>query len=114
MASTSSFSQADVGGGEVLVRVLDSGGAGDRERRGGAVQRPGQRDLLGRDVMLGGDGIDHGVELLTFRSARDRGGVPWREDDARVLGYLAHSRAEAYGDVVVEVTAAMSVMRFSA
>jgi hypothetical protein len=52
--------------------------------------------------MLGGDGVDHGVERLTFRTARDRGGVPWRVDDASVLGYLAHSRAEAYGDVVVD------------
>src|SRR6476661_4532549 len=39
------------GGGEVALQVRDRGGAGDRQHGGGAVQQPGERELLaGRAV----------------------------------------------------------------
>src|SRR5204863_9387616 len=68
--------QADAGGVEVLVQVRDTGGSGYRERGGRVVQLPGQGDLLRRDVVLGGDGVDHGVERLAVGAAGDGAGVP--------------------------------------
>src|SRR4051812_11612113 len=68
--------QADACGVEVLVQVRDTGGSGYRERGGRVVQLPGQGDLLRRDVVLGGDGVDHGVERLAVGAAWDGGGVP--------------------------------------
>ena len=65
-----------VGGVEVLVQVRDAGGSGYRERGGGVVQLPGQGDLLRRDVVLGGDGVDHGVERLAIGATGDGARVP--------------------------------------
>jgi hypothetical protein len=61
--------QADARGSEVLVKMLGARGAGDRERRGGAVQLPGQRDLLRRDVVFRSDRVDHRVERLALGAA---------------------------------------------
>src|SRR5690349_3851835 len=68
--------QADAGGVEVFVQVRDTGGSGYRERVGGVVELPGQCDLLGRDVVLGGDGVDHGVERLAIGATGDGARVP--------------------------------------
>src|SRR3954451_9822769 len=84
--------EADARGGEVLMEVLDAGGAGDRQRSGGAVKLPGERDLLRRDVVFGGDRVDHRVKRRAFGAVGDGGGVPGGEDDAGLLGDLADRR----------------------
>ena len=68
--------EADGGGGEVLLEVLDAGRAGNRQCGRGAVQLPGQRDLLRRGVVFLGDRVDQRVERFAFRSAWDGTGVP--------------------------------------
>src|SRR4051812_8537595 len=68
--------QAYAGGVEILVQVRDAGGSGYRERGGGVVQLPSQGDLLRRDVVLGGDGVDHGVERLAIGATGDGARVP--------------------------------------
>src|SRR3954453_20784083 len=78
--------EADALGGEVPMEVLDAGGAGDRERSGGAVKLPGERDLLRRDVVFGGDRVDHRVKRRAFGAVGNGGGVPGGEDDAGLLG----------------------------
>src|SRR3954453_14189780 len=65
--------QADARGGEVLMKMIGAGGAGDREGCGGTMQLPGQCDLLWRDVVFRSDRVDRHVERTSLGAAGDGG-----------------------------------------